>query len=384
MGSKPGLLLVDDEPLVLEGLSRIARSRFDVRTATSGAAGLQILGGDAEIAIVVSDMRMPVMNGAVFLAKARALAPNTVRLLLTGQADIDDAMAAINEGSIFRFLRKPCPAEMLMAALAAATEQSRLIAAERELLEQTLRGSIQALTDTLALASPGVFGIATRVARLATSLATALEVPDRWQVEIAAMVCQLGAICIPGHVFERRARHDALTVSEREMLAKIPATSERLIAHIPRLEGVREIVRYSRTDFDARGPLPLVGASMPLGARILRVALDLDEELLGETSRPSALARLSVNATKYDSAVLAALRTLCEGEEEASVEVSIVDLTDGMVMASDIRTKGGVLLVARGHEVTPGLRARLENFGHDLAARYVSVHQPRARLGRAS
>jgi response regulator RpfG family c-di-GMP phosphodiesterase len=376
--TRPRLLIVDDEQLVLDALARTLRSGYDVRTALSGAAGLAALAEDPTIALVMSDMRMPVMNGSAFLSKVRGVAPSTVRILLTGQADLDDAMAAINEGSIFRFLRKPCPPETLAAALAAATEQHRLVHAEKELLEQTLRGSVQALSDTLALANPGVFGIATRVKRLAARIAELLGVKNAWQLEIAAMVCQLGAVSIPGAVFDRRARAEALTPVEQEMLDKVPDLSERLIAHIPRLEAVREIVRYSRVDFDASGPLPLTGARIPTSACILRVALDFEERLAAGDSRQAALTRLRATAHCYDRHALDALATICADGDDPAVDLPVSALRRGMIVACDIRTKGGVLLVARGHEVTVGLLSRLENFGAELASKTVRVDVPRA------
>ena len=382
---KPKLLLVDDEPQVLEALSRTLRRTFDVRTATSGSAGIDALGAEPDVAIVMSDMRMPLMNGAKFLSKVRALAPDTVRLLLTGQADLEDAMAAINEGHIFRFLRKPCSPETMGAALAAASEQHRLIIAERELLEQTLRGSVQALSDTLALANPAVFGVATRVKRLASRLAVAMGVKKLWQLEIAAMVCQLGAVSIPSTVFERRARNENLTASELEMLDKVPLVTERLIAHIPRLEEVREIVRYSRVAFDAKGPLPLTGARIPIGARILRAALDFEERLAAGDSLALALDWLRSRSLTYDHETLEALAVVCESGEEPVQELPIAALRQGMIVACEIRTKGGLLLVARGHEVTAGLLARLENFGPDLATKTVRVDVPRpGRPGEAT
>jgi len=377
-----GLLLVDDEQAVLDALARMLRGSFEINTATSGAAGLETLAKTPDTAIVMSDMRMPGMNGATFLAKVRAAAPDTIRVLLTGHADFDDAMAAINDGNIFRFLRKPCPPQVMTTALAAAKSQYRLVMAERELLEQTLRGSIQALMDTLALANPEVFGIATRVRRLSSRLATLLGVAPLWQLEIAAMVCELGAVNIPASVFDRRTRNERLSDTEQRMLDTLPIVSEGLIAQIPRLETVRELVRYSRTDFNAIGPLPLTGERIPIAARVLRVAIEFEERVGAGDSRLSALNRLRGKPGRYDRTALDALATLCETDGEATVEVPIPRLRQGMIVASDIRTKHGTLLVARGHEVTAGLLSRLENFGADLASSSVRVDAPRPSSAR--
>src|SRR5579862_6564126 len=186
------VLCVDDEPNVLEGLGLHLRRRYTLLTATSGGEALAVLRQNPDTAVVVSDMRMPAMNGAAFLHQARQVAPDAVRMLLTGQTDLDSAINAVNQGQIFRFLTKPCPTIALIVAIEAAAEQHRLITAERVLLEQTLHGSIGALTDILALTSPLSFGRAIRIKQLVSELAAVLHAPERWQVEVAAMLSQIG------------------------------------------------------------------------------------------------------------------------------------------------------------------------------------------------
>ena len=106
---RPKVLCVDDEPRVLEGLSLHLRRMYEVEVATSGNAGLAVLERDKTFAVVISDMRMPGMNGAVFLSRSREIAPDAVRMLLTGQTDMTSAVQAVNVGQIFKFLTKPCP-----------------------------------------------------------------------------------------------------------------------------------------------------------------------------------------------------------------------------------------------------------------------------------
>jgi DNA-binding NtrC family response regulator len=125
------ILCVDDEPRVLDGLKLTLRRSFDVSTATSGAEGLAILKQMAGAAVVISDMRMPGMDGAVFLTKVREQWPDSMRLLLTGEAGRDAAVAAVNEGQIFRFLSKPCAPEKLIAAVEAAVRQHQLVTADK-------------------------------------------------------------------------------------------------------------------------------------------------------------------------------------------------------------------------------------------------------------
>src|SRR5579864_3783237 len=136
------VLFVDDEPHLLDGIARALRNEFDVRTATSAAEGLRVLKCSGPFAVVVSDMRMPEMNGAQFLGRVRELAPDTVRIILSGQSDMQQTIAAVNEGHIFRFLSKPCDTQSLLTVVRMGVEQHRLIVAEKVLLEQTLTGAV--------------------------------------------------------------------------------------------------------------------------------------------------------------------------------------------------------------------------------------------------
>src|SRR5215210_6025004 len=241
--SRPRVLCVDDEPQVLEGLRDNLRRSFDVEVAESGTEGLEMLRrAPNAFEIVISDMRMPVMSGSVFLGEARRVAPNAVRILLTGYADAKAAVRAVNDGQIFRFLTKPCPADELLRACAAALMHRRIIAAERTLLEQTLRGSVQALTDVLALASPGVFGHADRVRTLAAQIAERLGVEDAWEIEVAAMLSHVGAITLPTETAERLRTGLPLSADEQAMVDRVPGATARIIGHIPRMEGVLQIV----------------------------------------------------------------------------------------------------------------------------------------------
>lgn len=135
---KPRILCVDDEPHILAGLSTVLRRKFDVVTAEGGEAGLEAILRQGPFMVVMSDFAMPGMNGARFLSESRVMAPEAVRVLLTGHASFESAIAAVNDGSIFRLLTKPCPPDRLIHALEDAVEQGRMITAEREYLEKRL------------------------------------------------------------------------------------------------------------------------------------------------------------------------------------------------------------------------------------------------------
>src|ERR1700722_18601072 len=157
------ILFVDDEPNLLDGLRRLLGKEFSIETANGGEAGLNLLAESGPFAVVMSDMRMPGMNGVQFLSAVRQRWPDTVRLMLTGNSDIQTAIDAVKEGSVFRFMTKPCPENILKGAIRAALVQYGLIGAEKELLEKTLHGSVKVLTEILALVNPAAFSRASRI-----------------------------------------------------------------------------------------------------------------------------------------------------------------------------------------------------------------------------
>ncbi len=183
--TQPRVLLVDDEPAVLSGLRRQLRADYDIRTATSAAAGLELIATDGPFDVVVCDMRMPDMDGAAFLARVRSIARDTTRILLTGQADIDTAMAAVNEGQIFRFLSKPCPAQTLRECLTDAVYQHHRTQAEHQIIDQWLlprQATPEAAAELAAALHAGQLQVWYQpVVDLSTGQITSTEALIRWQ-----------------------------------------------------------------------------------------------------------------------------------------------------------------------------------------------------------
>jgi response regulator RpfG family c-di-GMP phosphodiesterase len=361
MNEKIHVLCVDDEPRILEGLALQLRRHFRLTTSTSGVAGLEVVERDPP-AVVVSDMRMPEMTGAVFLSKVRERAPEIVRILLTGQTDIESAIAAVNHGQIFRFLTKPCPPGMLLSALQAAVEQNRLITAERVLLEQTLRGSVQTLTEVMALSNPLAFGRATRLKQHVVTLMTAMKLPVQWQIEVGAMLSQIGAITLPPLTLEKVYHAAELSPEEAEMVKRSHGVAEKLLEHIPRLEGVTAIIREQDLRYDGVGGSGgRRGQEIPLGARILKIAGDFDALESAGLSAGQAADAMSHRLGWYDPQMLATFSGLQGAATDEVREIQARHVALGMVLARDVFSKSGVLLVARGFEVTPGLVERFRN-----------------------
>jgi response regulator RpfG family c-di-GMP phosphodiesterase len=364
---RPRVLCVDDEQHVLDALARTLRSDFDVDVALGGAAALRKLVEEAPYAVIVSDMRMPGMDGTAFLARAAQIAPDSVRVLLTGHGDLALAVEAVNRCRIFRFLLKPTNHDELMAVLHDAAVQHELVTCERVLLAQTLRGAVAALLEVLSLANPLVFARATRVRRIVTTLLPALQLEDGWSIEIAASLSQLGAVALPSEVVTKLDCGTPLTRDQHQLVDGLPALTEQLLATIPRLDAVRSAIRLQTKNFDGTGsPIDrIAGEEIPIGARLLKVAVDLDQlESLGFT-RAESVALMTQRRGHYDPELMRVLHDLVRLDELSAAGLPratpAAKLRPGMVLARDIIDVNGLLLVGRGAEVTPGLIARIRN-----------------------
>jgi response regulator RpfG family c-di-GMP phosphodiesterase len=354
------ILCVDDEPKVLEGLDRLMHRKCTLLTATSGEEALRLLAGPEPIDVIVSDMRMPRMNGAALLAECRKRSPDTVRLLLTGQADLESAISAVNDGHVFRFLTKPCPPAVFMEALTAAIEQHRLVTSERVLLERTLVGSMRALTEVLALVHPE-FGSTARQHERARKVAAYLHVPHAWHVEVASMLSQVGYVVLPNDLLAKVHAGSELDATERGILARVPSVVERIISLIPRLETVQAAIKHQDRPFESMDSGPQQHA-IPIGSRILKALLDLGVEETRSPDSAHALAVLRSRRGRYDPAVLEAIAAIFGPRAPETREVTLREIEVGMVLASDVMTRSSMLLVARGHPVTAQLIERLRNF----------------------
>ncbi len=363
VSAKPRVLFVDDEVQVLESMAVNLRRRFTVATATSGAAALAQLAEGPAPSAIISDMKMPGMDGATFLAAARTVVPDAMRVLLTGKADITSAIAAINDGQIFRFLTKPCALPALITTLDAAVTQHRLITAERVLLEETVHGCVKTLTEVLALTNPVAFGRATRIKHRVAEIATALALRERWQIEVAAMLSQLGAIALPAATAEKLYFGKPLSAEEQAMVARVPAVTEQLLGNIPRLEEVRGILAaYQRA---ARIETDPMRAKIEYGAAILRAALDFDTLVAQGSSSEVAIAALRSRGERHDAGVLGALAAMHGGGRPVEiVEVRVASLRVGMVLADDVKRTDGLLILAHGVEITASFIAHMKNYPH--------------------
>lgn len=365
------ILCVDDDGNVLAGFQRSLRKEFTIETALGGAAGLAMIREKGPYAVVVADMQMPGMTGIQFLQEVERMAPDSVRLMLTGNADQKTAMDAVNHGHVYRFLTKPCPAVDLGVVLRAALKQYRLVTAERDLLEKTLNGAISALTGILVMMDPVSFGVGEKLRDYMRLYARYAQLPQAWSLELAAMMSQIGYVAIPLKVLVKARGGAALTPEERDMLARVSRTGADLLSRIPRLEGVADIVLHQGRGFNGTG-FPADGATgvaIPLGARILKVLGDFLDAEMRAKSRPKALELLRGRPEAYDPEILRSVLACFESDADAAPRgistpgaVEPEALASGQVFAANVETKEGTLLAVAGTVISPVLIEKLRNF----------------------
>jgi response regulator RpfG family c-di-GMP phosphodiesterase len=365
------ILCVDDDPDILAGFQRSLRKEFKIDTAVGGAAALAMIRGHDLYAVVVADMQMPGMNGIEFLMELERTAPDTIRIMLTGNADQKTARDAVNQGHVFRFLTKPCSQEEMVQSLRAGLQQYRLVTAERDVLERTLNGSARMLSDILATHDAAAFGKSQRLRQYMRAFAEHLHLKHTWDLELAATLSHIGCVTIPQAVLEKVRANRPLAAAEAEMLARVPQIGHNLLSNIPRLETVAAVILYQNKNFDGTGfPLDAIaGEDIPIGSRILRVLQDVLVYEAANASKARALENMARFPGRYDPRVLEAVAAVFDiileqaaPAEAPSCPVGIKELRLGWTLAVAARTRDGMLIAPAGAQISPMLMEKLRNF----------------------
>jgi FixJ family two-component response regulator len=357
------VLFVDDDPAVLQGYQRLLRNEFQIDTAVGGKGGLIAVETNGPYAAVVSDMRMPEMTGTEFLRRMKDTSPDTIRIMLTGYADLDAAVAAVNEGSVFRFLTKPCDKGTLGKTLSAALMQYRLVHAERDLLEHTLTGSIQVLSEVLSLVNPAAFGRAMRLKRYMSHIVSQVGLPRPWRYEVAAMMSQLGCVVLEPETINAVFAGRELSREQQSHYASHPEVARTLLENIPRMEPIAWMIGHQNQPTSVNSDISdREMADMRMGAELLQVAIAFDDLVRKGRSRVEAANLLMKQHRDLDQKVLFSLVELDpERTDELTRQCGVKQLKPGMVLTADIYTNTGTLVVTRGQEVTTTLIVKLRN-----------------------
>lgn len=364
------ILFVDDEEHILQSIKRQLRKRFKVDTALGGEQALKEMQDKGPYSVIVSDMRMPGMDGIQLLTKVRDLYPDTVRMMLTGNADQETAIEAVNKGQIFRFLNKPCPTAVLVPSIALAQRQYRLLVAEKDLLDKTLKGAVKVLAELLSLANPVAFSAGSRIKNLVVELGKKVEAGKTWQLEIAALMSQIGCITIPSEIINKLYANRELEPEEQEMYFNHPKAGASLIENIPRLEIVAGIIENQLKDHQEVENIEDLPFEASIGAQIIRLAIDHDRLMFHGNSHSQALNELKKKKDKYHPKILSALESIkIVEDQERVVSLKVKDLAIGMITEESIVAKNGVMLAPKGQKITWPVLQGIKNFSNQVGVK---------------
>ena len=353
---KPKILFVDDEANILESFKLSLRKFFDVQTALGPMAGLEAVRNQGPFPVVVSDLKMPRMDGIEFLSRVMELNPATVRIMLTGHGDLESAVSAVNKGHIFRFLIKPCPSDQLISSLKEAVRVYSLEMAEKELLHGTLRGSLRILTDILNLVNPTAFGRGERARRLAMTIGKQLHVKSMLQLDLAAMLSQLGCVTLPDELIDKIDQGMELSREEEQIFDMHPAITASMLGQLPRMDRVTDIIQNQLAKYDE-------APHTPIEAHIIKACLDYDSLAQAGLNKLDIIDALRHRKGWYNEKVLESLeRTTAAEEGFLRRELRYDELKPGMILVDPLMSEDFVHIMAKGSELTDLSIARLHNF----------------------
>lgn len=380
------VLMIDDEPHILAGFQRLLGRRFDLTCVESGSDAISRLRAGEVFPVIVTDMRMPGMTGVELLAQVCEMRTESVCLMLTGNADQQTAIDAINRGHVYRFLTKPCAPDVLEAAIQEAVRKYDVAHAERVLLKETVAGSVRMLLGAIELSNPRLAEAQALIKSHAKELMTSIGLQNEWQIPMAAQLSMFGLVTVPG------LRKDQLLTEESVKMASL--IGGELLTNIPRLQVVAQMVAR-QWEYGPLGEAPDLKSALPVtGARILRLALDVSREELAGHSTAAVLSSLQALGN-HDARFFTGLRRASERVQssfepvDTSVQAfTLIQLSAGMKLAQDIITKDGLLLFTAGNELTQvaivALRnnARLGNIPADI--KISAIRPPRDPLQAAA
>lgn len=416
------ILCVDDEANILSALRRLFRPQgYTVHVANGGAEGLELLTRE-HVDLVISDMRMPVMDGARFLSEVRQRYPDTVRLLLTGYADMESTIEAINAGQITRYISKPwndqdvlLTVREALARKALEKEKQRLetlaqaqneelkvlnasleqkveartseLRVAHDKLKQNFLTSIRVFSNLIELREGVISGHSKRVADLARKMAIRLNFSstDVQDIMLAGLLHDVGKIGLPDHLLAKPVSH--MTGEELGLLRKHPVTGQAALMGLESLRQVGTFIRSHHERWDGQGyPDRLSGLAIPFGARILTIANDYDGLQIGTLSprklrQDEAIAFIQQNRGKRYcpqsvDIFLEVLGALEVATQPTHLELAPAALRPGMVLAKDLVTKEGVMLLAADFVLEENLIRQLRELEATEGTRLVVPIKP--------
>ncbi|MBD3218602.1 MAG: response regulator [candidate division Zixibacteria bacterium] len=422
------ILVVDDERGILKALRRLLKSlEAEVITVDNGPQALEIL-KNTEVSLIISDQRMPKMTGVDFCARAKALRPDSIRILLTGYADIDATVEAINRGSVEYYISKPWDDDALLSRIKESLNMYDIIVENRELqeltqiqnaklkdlnenlqqkvdeqtyeiqerhaeLRQSFMETIKALSNIIEHRSEEVGSHSTRVANLVKLMLADIDLDSkRYQdIVVSAFLHDIGKISIPDKILMRN--RGELSNAELEVVKKHVILGQSCVLAITGFEEIGIIIRHHHEHFDGSGyPDSLSENTIPLGSRIIHLADAFDHLAFvkgypnsrGVKDATAELVRFS--GTRYDSDLVKKFvekeygNSYLHREPSKIVRLKVQDLQPDMVVAGDVFTHNGMFLLPKDAKLSAGMIKRIKNINrYDHIEKGVPIFAPSSK-----
>jgi len=362
------VLFIDDDINILNSFKRLMNDEFNVTTAQSPENGLQIMEQNGPFAIVVSDMKMPGLSGVEVLSHAHKINPATVRVLLTGFAEHQCAIDAVNIGKVNKFLTKPCDLDTMASVLRAGIRQYQLTLSKKELLGRTYIGIVNVLSQILALVNPVAQNKANRLKKYCKHMINEMHFEDKFIVEIAAILSQLGCITIPQDVLERHEQGCILKEEELQEIKKNNINVIKLLMDIPIFEDIAEIISLSEKHLNNnKSTNDKKEKNIRTSGKILQVAKGLDRYIMSGVSPADAISMLRDDIFFNANEIVDSLNTY-DFNQKNMIKIYIYsnELNTKMIIESDIYSSNGVLLIKKGQHVTYPILSSLINFSKNI------------------
>jgi response regulator RpfG family c-di-GMP phosphodiesterase len=388
--SKPKVLLVDDDVRLLNACRRMLRKNVELVLACGAKEALEELSRTKDFTVVVCDQNMPGMKGHELLSHMARTWPHIVRVMLTGNADQDTAVKALNESKVFRFLNKPCEPSDILFAIQEAHNQALLLQQEKTLLEDTLCSSMRMMMGVIALANPRAGRVSELVHRYLKALTQDMRFKNAWELDVAASLWPLGEALMPDELKNLVASRNNLDNDQRDALEEVHETLRDMITAVPRLEGAADIVAYCRKDYDGKGfPFDnMKGEALPKGARLLRILIDCAEAMVDQPDLPvsSVLDDMKKQDSCYDPNMLdmickflpRKLNSMMGDDRYTALSLSIADLQEQDILINDLCLSNRDVLLKAGYALSLPLIQKIKTL-HRRAALIEPVGVKRAK-----
>ncbi len=368
MSSK--VLFVDDDTRILSAFRRRLRKKYDFHVAEGAEEALHMLACEDPFALVISDQQMPGMKGIEFLKIVMERYPSTVRIMLTGNADRETAVASVNESGVFRYLNKPCALEAIINAVDAGLAEHKLLAGRQNLLEGTLAGSIKLISEMIANCDPDASTKAKKLHKYAHRVALYMKVEKVWELDVAARLSPLATIMLAPAIRLKLAAGSDLSPQEKLAVAKGPVAAQKLILNMPRMKDVAETLLYIEKGFDGSGPpqAEVSGLDIPLNARILYLLRALLEKAGDGPITSETFSDLLSDINRFDPGLVQAARACClnPGANAATklkeLQIDITALKTGDKAVEDFKTRAGNKVLSAGAELTATTLEKIRAF----------------------